>query len=197
MCLCNIPWAEYHARDASLRKDGSVAEVIHAGRFMLAENAQKLQDQNALKTAAEALRGQLEHAQEPYRAVAFAGAYAAVVQKLQDQNAIKIAADGLRGQLEHAQDPDIAAALARAYAAVASHWLEIHPSDREREMQISRCILAMAGQPFLRDPTALLAALEPLTGRKFDDETTAAVAWWTDQYKTEAAALRPPLPNPQ
>ena len=127
----------------------------------------------------------------------WASAIAAVAQNLQDQNTIKAEVEALRGQFEREQNPDLAAAFASAYAAVASHWLEIHPSDREREMQISRCILAMAGQPFLRDPTALLAALEPLTGRKFDDETTAAVAWWTDQYKTEEAALRPPLPNPQ
>ena len=158
---------------------------------------QKLQDQNAIKSAAEALRGLLENAHGSSSAPAFAAAYAAVAQKLQDQNAIKSAAEALRGQLENAQGSDRADAFARAYAAVASRWLEIHRGDREWEMQISRSILAMAGQPFLQDPTALLAALEPLAGRRFGHDTTAAVTWWIDQYKTEAAALRPPLPHLQ
>ena len=52
----------------------------------------------------EALRGQLDHAQDRMVAVDFASAYASVAQKLQDQNAIKTAAEALRGQLEHAQN---------------------------------------------------------------------------------------------
>jgi hypothetical protein len=159
--------------------------------------AQKLQDQNAIKTAAEALRGLLEHAQSWEPAGVFARAYAAVVQTLQDHNAIKTEAEALRGQLEHAQDEKLAAAFASAYAAVAGRWLEIHRGDRQWEMQISRCILAMAGQPVLSDPTALLATLESLAGRQFGGDIGAAVAWWIDRYKASAALLRPPLASLQ
>jgi hypothetical protein len=98
--------------------------------------------------------------------------------------------------LEHAQGPSLDD-FASAYGAVAGRWLGIHRGDYEWEMQISRCILAMAGQPFLRDPTTLLAVLEPLAGRRFGGDTTAAVAWWIGQYRVEASALRPPLPNLQ
>jgi len=64
-------------------------------------------------------------------------------------------------------------------------------------MRITRRILALAGHPFLKDATPLLAALEPLAGRKFGDDVGAAVAWWVKQYKADPASLRPPLPSLQ
>jgi hypothetical protein len=159
--------------------------------------AQKLQDQTAIETAAEALRSQLEHAPDSLLVGSFAGAFAAVAHKVQNKTAIETAAEVLRSRLERAQDPSVAAAFAGAYAAVAGRWLEMCRGDREREVQITRHILAMAGHPFLQDPTTLLAALEPLAKHQFGDDIGAAVAWWADQYKGDVASLRPPLPSLQ
>jgi hypothetical protein len=157
--------------------------------------AQKLQDKNAIKTKTEMLRGQMEHAQDDRSAGDVAGVYAEVAQMLQDQNAINTAAEALRGQLERAQDENSAGDIANAFAGVARRWLEIHRGDRQWEMQISQRILAAAGQPFLENPTALLATLEPLAERQFGNDVGAAVAWWVDRYKASAALLRPPLPS--
>ena len=102
------------------------------------------------------------------------------------------AADLLRSRLQQTKNEAPAAAFAGAYAAVASQWLEIHRGNREWEMRTTSRILAMAGQPFLKGATPLLAALEALAGRTFGDDVGAAVAWWVEQYKGDPASLRPP-----
>ena len=149
--------------------------------------AQKLQDQNAIKTAAEALRGQLEHAQKN---PSLAEAYAAVAQKLQDQNAIKSEAEALRGQLENAHDPDDPDVFARAYAAVAQKLQDQNTIKSEAEALRGQLRWENAQDPDDADSGRAdgFARAYAAVAQKLQDQNT---------IKSEAEALRGQLENAQ
>jgi hypothetical protein len=176
-------------REQGLERDQDARHAVaFAGAY--AGFVQKLQDQSAIKTAAEALRSLLEHAHDRvlyddekkiFLNEEFASAYAGVVQMLQNQNEIKTAAEVLRGQMEGTRYH--AAKLASAYAAVAEK---------------------------LQDQNAIKTAAEALRGQmeRAQDESYAydvanayaAVAQkLLDQnvIKTEAQALRDQLGHAQ
>jgi flagellin-specific chaperone FliS len=147
-------------------------------------------NQTDVKPEAAVLRTRLEQERNGEMAGSLALAYAAVAARLSEVADLKAEATGWRTRLEQERNGAIANSLAQAYAAVAGAMIK--RVDPPGHPALASEILMLAGHPFLGEPGPLLAALRPVSGRDFGNNSDAAVRWAIDAYAISPQQLRPP-----
>ena len=155
--------------------------------------ASQLKD-TALRSEASSLRSLLAQAEGNMAAtLGLAKAYGVVAVQLRSAVDLGAAAAIQRTMLEQMVDQESADSLAKSYADVAAGLFEHTDGQGHKALTIE--ILTLAGQPFLMDPTPLLAALKPYSKKDFGGDVGGALLWAEQEFGVRSDELRPsPLP---
>ncbi len=156
--------------------------------------ASQLKDTAALRSEASNLRSLLVQAKGSMAAtLGLSKAYGVVAVQLRSAVDLGAAAAIQRTLLEQMVDQESADSLAKSYADVAAGLFEHTDGQGYKALIIE--ILTLAGQPFLMDPTPLLAALKPYSKKDFGGDVGGALLWAEQEFGVRSDELRPlPLP---